>query len=243
MAGSEDLIKRVGRTSLTQEVVNQMAELIMKGAWRPGDQIPSEKELAARFGVGRSTIREALQSLVVIGVLDTRYGGGTFVQEPTSQLLSGAFRWGLLLSHRNLSDLTEVRLNVEVECTGLAAERRDEKDLENLMITFEHMKTYQEDEARFMEYDNLFHRQMAESSKNLIYVNLVSTIQSIVRLWYPSTFSISETKASTLEEHRLIVEAIRSGNINEARMFMRHHIMSAAERLNQVLVNREISSD
>lgn len=243
MAGSEDLIKRVGRTSLTQEVVNQMAELIMKGAWRPGDQIPSEKELAARFGVGRSTIREALQSLVVIGVLETRYGGGTFVQEPTSQLLSGAFRWGLLLSHRNLSDLTEVRLNVEVECTGLAAERRNEKDLENLMITFEHMKTYQEDEARFMEFDNLFHRQMAESSKNLIYVNLVSTIQSIVRLWYPSTFSISETKASTLEEHWLIVEAIRSGNINEARLFMRQHIMSAAERLNHVLVNREKSSD
>ncbi|MEW9670877.1 FadR/GntR family transcriptional regulator [Ammoniphilus sp. 3BR4] len=242
MAGPEDLIKRVGRTTLTQEVVNQLAELIMKGAWKPGDRIPSEKELAARFGVGRSTIREALQSLVVIGVLETRAGGRSYVQEPTSELLSGAFHWGLLLSQRNLGDLTEVRMHVEVECAGLAAERRDEQDIRNLLDTYERMASNQENESLFMEYDNLFHRQVAEAMKNKIYVNLVTTIQSLVRLWYPSVYSIEETHKQTLEEHRMMLEAIQSGNAMEARLTMRNHISSAAKRLNRVLAQREAPS-
>lgn len=238
MIGSEEIIKPVGRTTLTQEVVSQLSELILKGAWTPGEQIPSEKELAARFGVGRSTIREALQSLYVIGVLETRPGGRSFLQEPNSELLSGAFHWGLLLSPRNLGDLTEVRMNVEVECAGLAAERRDKQDIASLLATYEQMKAYQANEARFMEYDNLFHRQIAEASKNLIYVNLVSTIQSLVRLWYPSVYNMAETKDRTLEEHRMMVEAIVSGNRNAARVTMKNHIRHAAERLNLVLAER-----
>lgn len=210
----------------------------MKGVWGPGDPIPSEKELAARFGVGRSTIREALQSLVVIGVLETRPGGHSFVREPTSELLSGAFRWGLLLSRRNLGDLTEVRMHVEVECAGLAAERRDEQDVANLLATYERLAAHQGDDARFMESDNLFHRQVAEATRNLIFVNLVSTIQSLVRLWYPSTYNIPATKDQTSAEHRAIVAAIRSASVSEARAAMRAHILNAAERLNQVLAER-----
>jgi len=236
------MIKRIGRTTLAREVVNQLAELILKGAWGPGEQIPSEKELATRFGVGRSTIREALQSLVVIGILETRPGGRSYIQEPNSELLSGAFHWGLLLSPRNLHDLTEVRIHVEGECAGLAAARRNEQDLVELLDAHHNVIANRADDVRFMEADNLYHKRIAEASKNLIFVNLVATIQSLVRLWYPSVYKIADTKDLTLLEHEKIYDAICSGNVQGAREAMQIHLESAAKRLGQVLVQRDTSS-
>ena len=78
------LIRPVSRATLPQEIVKALTDLIMRRVWKPGDLIPSEKELAIRFQVGRSTIREAVKSLVVLGVLEARAGGGTFVRGPTS---------------------------------------------------------------------------------------------------------------------------------------------------------------
>ncbi len=235
MEESKSYIKPIGRTSLTKEVVNELTELIMKGVWSPGDSLPSEKELAASFGVGRSTIREALQSLVVIGVLETRKGGSSIVREPTTELLSGAFRWGLLLSHRNLDDLTEVRLHVEVECAGLAAERHTDEDIIGMDETLQVQTAARNDDARFMEQDNQFHRQVAEAAKNLIFVNLTSTIQSLVRLWYPSVYKSPATKERTIEEHSAILNAIRVSDREMAQAAMRRHVMDAADRLNKVL--------
>src|ERR1700742_5275660 len=117
------LIRPLSRATLPQESVKALTDLIMKRVWKPGDMIPSEKELEIRFQVGRSTIREAVKSLVVLGVLEARAGEGSFVREATSELLSGAFRWGLLLGERNLDDLVDVRVLVEVECTRRAGEQ------------------------------------------------------------------------------------------------------------------------
>lgn len=239
MTGSEDFIKPVGRKTLTKEIVDQFTDLVMKGVWKPGDTIPSEKELASRFGVGRSTIREALQSLIVIGVLETTAGGRSIVQEPNSQLLSGAFRWGLLLSQHNLEDLTEVRLHVEVECARLAAIRRDSKDIEELKNSYDQMVAHEEDQDKYIEYDNIFHKKIAESAKNLINVNLVSTLQSLVRLWYPASYKKTDTMDLAREEHRLLKEAICEGDAPKAQAAMRNHILSASKRLNEVLKDRE----
>lgn len=74
-----------------------LTDLIVKRVWKPGDLIPSERELATRFQIERSTIREGVKSVVVLGVLEARAGEGSFVREPTSGRLSGGFRWGLLL--------------------------------------------------------------------------------------------------------------------------------------------------
>src|SRR5205085_2527233 len=92
-------LKPLTRATLPQEIVAAIAELMMTRAWKPGDRIPPEKELAARFGVGRSTIREAIKSLVILGVIDARPGDGSFIREGTSDLLNRAansFSGGIL---------------------------------------------------------------------------------------------------------------------------------------------------
>lgn len=237
-ASEADQVRPVSRATLPQGIVNAIAELIMQGTWKPGDMIPSEKDLAARFQVGRSTIREAVKSLAVLGVLEARVGEGSYVREANSELLSGAFKWGLLLSERNLGDLVDVRVLVEVECAGRAAAARTAATAHALMQTLEHMRGVQEDERRFMAFDNAFHTQIAEMAGNCIFASIASTIQVIVRLWYPATYYVPETKETTIAEHLAIARAIEEGDVEAARAAMRTHLLMAAARLERVIAER-----
>lgn len=235
MSETDAIIRPVSRATLPQEIVKALTDLIMKGVWKPGDLIPSEKELAIRFQVGRSTIREAVKSLVVLGVLEARAGEGSFVRAPTSELLSGAFRWGVLLSERNLDDFVDVRVLIEVECARRAAERRTASLLEQLESSVEEMAAHQTDHDTFRESDTKFHMAIATAAWNPIFETIGSTIQSIVRIWYPKTYFIPETKGLTIAEHRAIADAIAAGDAGEAAVAMRGHLIAAGKRLRRVL--------
>jgi DNA-binding FadR family transcriptional regulator len=235
MKNSAALIRPIARATLPQEIVKALTDLIMKGAWKPGDMIPSEKELALRFQVGRSTIREAVKSLAVLGVLEARAGEGSFVREATSELLSGAFRWGLLLGERNLDDLVDVRVLVEVECARRAAERGGEETAGQLASALDAMRASGTDHEAFMESDTQFHLAIAQAARNPIFENIGSTIQSMVRIWYPKTYYIPETKDLTIEEHRAIADAIADHDAARAAEAMRKHLIQAGGRLRRIL--------
>jgi GntR family transcriptional repressor for pyruvate dehydrogenase complex len=222
-------------------VVNSIARLIMDGVWRPGDAIPSEKELAVRFNVGRSTIREAIQSLITMGVVTIRPGEGTFIREPTSDLLSDAFLWGLLLSPRNVGDFTEFRVCVETTCAGIAAGTRSAETVERLFELLQRMREDQNDDSKFKDHDNRFHVAIAEATGNPIFVKVVATLQSTVRLWFPITSPLTGSADDTHAEHRAIALAVAEGNEENARESMRRHLLNAAERL-KLLVGRKTRS-
>jgi DNA-binding FadR family transcriptional regulator len=235
MTDSAALIRPIARATLPQEIVKALTDLIMKGAWKPGDMIPSEKELALRFQVGRSTIREAVKSLAVLGVLEARAGEGSFVREATSELLSGAFRWGLLLGERNLDDLVDVRVLVEVECTRRAAEDGGAETRDQLRASLMDMRASGTDHEAFMESDTRFHLAIAQAARNPIFENIGATIQSMVRIWYPKTYYIPETKGRTIEEHLAIADAIERHDAPAAAEAMRSHLIQAGSRLRQIL--------
>lgn len=230
-------IRPLSRATLPQEIVKALTDLIMKGVWKPGDLIPSEKELAIRFQVGRSTIREAVKSLAVLGVLEARAGEGSFVRAPTSELLSGAFRWGVLLSERNLDDFVDVRALIEVECARRAAECRTPALLDQLAASLAQMAAHQTEHNAFTESDTRFHLAIASAAGNPIFETIGSTIQSIVRIWYPKTYFIRETKNLTISEHQAILNAIAIGDGERAATAMRAHLMAAGQRLRHVLAN------
>jgi GntR family transcriptional regulator, transcriptional repressor for pyruvate dehydrogenase complex len=229
-------IHSVRRRTLPQEIVNSIGDLIIRGIWKPGEMIPTEKELAARFGVGRSTVREAVKSLVVLGVLEARAGEGSFLREPDSRLLSGAFRWGLLLSERNLDDLVEARVLVECECARRAALSRSK--LTGLFAIQDKMTVSESHHQQFMDWDNRFHVCIATMAQNSIFINISSTIQEVVRVWYPDTFYIEGTKAATLQEHFRIAKAIEAGDPAAAQEAMAAHLLAASARLKRSLQQR-----
>jgi GntR family transcriptional repressor for pyruvate dehydrogenase complex len=234
-AGPAADIRPVSRATLPQEIVKALTELIMKRAWKPGDMIPSEKELALRFQVGRSTIREAVKSLVVLGVLEARAGEGSFVREARSDLLSGAFRWGLLLGERNLDDLVEVRELIEVACARRAAVRHDQTTLDQLAAAMAAMRAPGGDQDAFMDSDTRFHLAIAQAAQNPIFENIGATIQSMVRIWYPRTYYIPQTRERTIAEHLAIADAIRAGDPDATAEAMRRHVVNAGRRLRTLL--------
>ncbi len=231
---SGEQLKPLVRGTLPQEIVSNVADLIMKRVWRPGDRIPPEKELAARFAVGRSTIREAIKSLVIMGVIEARPGDGSYIREATSELLSGAFQWGSLLTEQNLGDLVDVRLLIEVECAGRAA-TGDPAIAAKLRQIVDRMSEERNRPKLLMSLDNEFHIAIAAATRNPLYLSLSTTIQRLVAVWYSHTFQIERTKAATLKEHLAIVKAIEARDENAARETMRQHLQRAAERLHKAV--------
>lgn len=228
-------IRPIARDTLLVKIVNTIAQLMMRGVWRPGDMIPSENELAQRFGVGRSTIREALKSFVVLGVIEARAGEGSFVREPTSDILSGAFRWGLLLGERNIGDLVDVRLLLETDCARRAARAPTAEDVARLREINGRMADSDIGQVAFMARDNEFHNEIARIAGNVLLQNISSTIQAMVGIWYPSTYYQQEIKSLTMAEHAAVTDAIAAADPNGAAEAMHKHISLAAERLRRVM--------
>src|SRR5438309_4641619 len=114
-------LKPISRLSLSDEIVEQIIDLISRGILRPGERMPSEKQLCLQFGVGRTSVREALRSLSAMGVLETRMGEGTFVAEDAGRSLERSFQWGLLMNRKTVEDLVETRLMLESHTAYLAA--------------------------------------------------------------------------------------------------------------------------
>src|SRR5215210_4439439 len=216
-SASGDYLKPLTRATLPQEMVAAIADLIMTRVWKPGDRIPPEKELAARFGVGRSTIREAIKSLVILGVIEARPGDGSYIREGTSDLLSGAFQWGLMLTEQNLGNLVDMRVLIEVECAGRAAAVGDPEVGAALLQLVERMKEARNHPEQFMRLDNQFHETIAAAARNALYLSLSRTLQSLVGVWYSQTFQLERTKAATLDEHLAIATAIQAHDEQAAR--------------------------
>jgi len=219
------------RATLPQEIVKAIAQLIRRGVWKADEMIPAEKELAAMFGVGRSTVREAVKSLAVMGVIESRAGEGSFLRQPSSEMLAGSMMWGLLLSERNLEDLLEARILVEVECAGKAAESREDEVPSRLYWIIDNMKNNFRDYARFMALDNEFHVLLAKSSGNVLYSTMAETIQGLVRTWYSATYDIPGTMDKTIREHTQIADAVRDQDAHAAKEAMKGHLSQAGSRL------------
>lgn len=234
-ASADHLKPLTARATLPQEIVAAIANLIITRTWKPGDKIPSEKELTARFGVGRSSIREAIQSLVILGVIEARPGDGSYIRAGTSDLLSGAFEWGLMLGEHNLGDLVAMRNLIEAECAGRAAAVGDPNLAPALLGLVEEMREAADQPQRFMKLDNRFHELIAAGAGNTLYLSLSKTIQRLVGVWYAQTYQLERTKSATLEEHLAIAKAIESGSSKAARRAMTQHIKRAGERLQSVL--------
>src|ERR1700742_71800 len=123
------------RTTLTASAFEQLISYVVNGVWRAGDRIPPERELCQQLGIARTSLREALKAMELIGMLDSRVGDGTFVC-PRSEFLSRPLLWAFTgTDHEELRDIMEAREFLERDLAGLAAERATEEEIEAIART------------------------------------------------------------------------------------------------------------
>ncbi|RRJ65199.1 FadR family transcriptional regulator [Paenibacillus oralis] len=170
--------KTINHRRLVDDVVNQLQHKISTGDIRPGDKIPTEPELMQLFGVGRSTIREAIRVLVHAGLLEKKQGFGTYlkvtpvIQEPLVQRLHRA----------ELMEVYEARKMLELEISRLAALRRDEEDLKTMRQHLDErsFSLRQNDRELYAKSDIEFHLAIAIASKNGVIIDLFRTFSQVL---------------------------------------------------------------
>lgn len=196
---------------LTDQAIAKIKALIISGEFTAGARLPKEQELAARLGLSRSSLREAVRALTLIGVLEPRVGDGTYVTslEP-ALLLTGMGFVSDLLAGRTLLEVHQVRRIMEPVATGLAATRLTEEDFAALETCLEQMDAAETIEA-FIDSDTEFHRIIVMAAGNSTLASLIQGLSGGMlraRLWR----SITEEGAVeiTKKRHLDIYEALRA---------------------------------
>jgi DNA-binding FadR family transcriptional regulator len=230
---------RPGRADVVAE---QLLELVLDGTFPVGGPLPSESELAQRFGVSRLTVREAIRSLVPTRVIDVQQGRSSLVN-PTS-------RWspldGRLLLARSRVDgdplllprrLLEARRAVEVAIVELAAQRRSEAQLERLRTLHEEMVEGHSrgDATASAEADFAFHTALFEAADNVFLEALFEPLTSVLRAMREETSAVPEFRSHAVDRHAAILRAIEVGDPQAARVAMEDHLEQTEQDVERYL--------
>ena len=229
---SASVLGRISRSSVTTDVAHRLIDFVRSGRIKPGERLPSERQLAADLGVGRSAVREALAALDLLGVVATRQGSGSYFNSGSSQMLPRTIEWALMLGDRHTLDLMEARATLEVAIAGFAAERATDEMLETLSAKLAEMEAASGDADRMTDADVEFHLYLATMAGNSVLSELLRSIQALLRAWISRGLTADDNRAQhTLDEHRAIYEAVRARAPESARARMQTHMSSAASRL------------
>ena len=225
----------ITRATVSEAIVNQIHALITKGILKPGDRLPSERELCKRFGVGRTSVREALKPMITMGLLEGRMGSGTFVTAEKGKIHK-SLQWGLLGDLQNTGDLVETRQMLETNAAYWAAERASKENLRLIGATVTGMEINVKNPTIFQKLDADFHFEIAQATQNKLLFRLINVIRGQIQTWIGERLAIdpdrSEVLARTsLVQHKTIFAAIEERDGPGARAAMALHIQTATQDL------------
>ncbi len=225
-------LKPITKTRLSEAAIEQIKEMIVDRNLEPGAKLPSERELVTSFGISRSSIREALRMLEIMGLVEVKPGKGVYVKGLTGDLFMPLS--SLLSSHREtLNHHFEARLLLEPAAAALAAKRASNNDIKRLKkitkIFKENLK--KENLIELIRADIEFHRLIANATNNETIEVLMNTITRYNFEGWKMSLRTKERPANTVIEHGKILEAIASGDEKKAKSAMRFHLKEAVKNL------------
>jgi len=232
------VFKPIRPKKLSEEIVDQIKELISSGELKPGQRIPSERELASFLGVSRPSVREAIMVLEAMGFLESRQGGGTYVRSLADVTMADPL--ANMVNRRDprmLYALTEVRIGLETWSAYLAAKRAEDHEIERLRELYDKMVALAAKGNWDAEIDFQFHLTITEATHNTLQVHVLDTIQTLFETQTTIMEALSEFYSKEgyiellLNHHREILEAIAAHNPERARDKMMEHLTLVEEKL------------
>ncbi len=214
------------RVRLYEQVERQLRQYIRDAQLKPGDRVPTERELAAQLAVSRGSVRQAIVSLQVQGLIEVRHGDGMYVLRPNAQLEPVT---QLLERRRRLPEILEARATLETSLASLAAERRTDKDLENIWAGIHQMEEEIKNGALGAEGDAAFHWAVTVAAKNEVLAHLMTVIQAPIEESRLESLSEPGRPRMSLNGHKRIAAAIEQGNPRLAANAMKRHIKQTSD--------------
>jgi DNA-binding FadR family transcriptional regulator len=235
------------RPNTYELIADSIIELIATHQLRPGDPLPPERILTARFGAGRSSVREALRVLESKGLIIGDRGG--FVVADVHAALSSAFDLVVRLTQAKVRDLMALRRILEVENARQAAHRADHDNVQRLIKANQHWeaaladaRNSRPDVRAAADADLQLHALIAEAAGNETIQAVMQAMRQVNEHTYHTAIAIPEVRDVVADQHRLIIEAIRNGDADGAAAAMHAHVAHVEERLGDLL-NRPIYKD
>ena len=202
---------------LRDVVCETLRDAVRNGILKPGERL-MEIQLAEELGVSRTPVREAIRRLELEGYVIMMPRRGTYVAN---------------LSIRDINEVFEIRTSLESLSSGLAAERITDEELERLQRLLVQIGAYIEsgDMGKIVETDTEFHDLLYQASRNRRLVGIISNLREQLTRFRTTSMSFPGRLKATLEEHRLIVEAIAQGDVKAARKAAEHHMEKSEQTL------------
>jgi GntR family transcriptional repressor for pyruvate dehydrogenase complex len=224
------MIQRLPVARLSDTVAGELEKRILEGSLKPGDRLPSERDLAVELGVSRPSLREAIQKMVSKGLLTTRHGGGTHVTDRLEAHFVDPWQ-DMLNGHPALqSDLLEFRQMLESQAAYLAADRATNADIERLDAVYAALDAVyvRHDMTACIDADVSFHQAIAEAAHNVLIGHLTASLMRVIHGHIASNLEHLHARPQRWDQlqsqHRTIWQAIREHKPEAAARAARSHI-------------------
>ncbi len=204
--------------------------MLREGVVKQGSRLPPERELAAHFNVARSSLRQALKVLEIMGIITQKVGDGSYFSTDTSAILSVPMEFLFLLDDTSVEELTELRLLMEPGLARLAAQRASSDDIALLGQSIRDLESSSNDTLKLVSSDLLFHRAIFQASKNGLASTLFQTIHRAIAKMILVTSQLVDLE-HTLAFHKPIMRAIEQRDGEEAARLMTEHLTDATALL------------
>jgi len=221
-------IQPIERERLSDQIIKQMLHLMDSGNWKIGDKLPPEHVLMTQLRVGRSSLREAIRILSLIGVLTVRPGHGTVFTGHTDGFIKYSFRWEDLKGLKQVEEIIEARIFLEQSIISLVIEKATDEDLAELEKVLQHLRSTGNNREDFVEADLSFHLTIAKISHNRILMRFMKEIRHMMRTWMESETPLNNYKYTkikySIQQHTNIFSAIKARDIEAAMLAIREHL-------------------
>jgi GntR family transcriptional repressor for pyruvate dehydrogenase complex len=219
-------IAPVKSTRIYEEIVRQIKAMIAEGRLKSGDQLPPERDLAEKFLVSRTSVREALRALESVGLIDIRPGEGTFVREVSVDALVEPLALVLLSQREMTGELFEARRLLEPTIAGLAARRATRDEVQEMeRILDEQARAIAAGNTGFAQ-DAAFHAAIGTAAHNRAITRIVHAVMDLLAQSREEAIGTPGRPTRSHEDHRRILDAIRAGNAAAAERAMLDHVVA-----------------
>lgn len=229
--------------SLAEEVVAVLIQQIGDGQFQPGDKLPTESAIMQAQGVSRTVVREAISRLQAGGYVETRHGIGTFVLERVAAVLP--IDPATITTLKDVLAVLELRISLEVEAAGLAAQRRSAEQLQQMWDLLETMRAGVEQPDSAVSADLELHLLIARSTGNRYFSDIMGYLGAVLipRTRLNSAYLAHDDQQRYQQrldaEHEAIVKSIEAGDAEAACSAMRLHLSNSRERLRRAHAEME----
>jgi GntR family transcriptional repressor for pyruvate dehydrogenase complex len=230
-------MQQIERRRITDQIIDRLVSMIANGKLKRGDKLPPEHVLMEQFGVGRSSLREAMGALSLVGLLSIRPGHGTHVIVSPNEFMARPLSWEMLIVGRDkIQELIESRIILERAIVALAAERATAEDIAEIRYHCAQLAAIRKAGPKLVKADLAFHVALAKASHNSVLARFLSELRPLMRRWMEQIRSVTRGYDLVKEQHGEILRAVEAHDVEGAQSALSNHLKIYGDKLASILL-------